>query len=56
VFAILAFVLLLVGLGLGLAGVLQTDRNKLFGTLGLAANAIVLLGSLGLMCLGALMN
>jgi hypothetical protein len=54
--AFAAFGLTLVGLGLGVAGVLQKDRKKLFGTLGLVANALVILGSLGLICLGALLN
>jgi hypothetical protein len=56
VFAIGGLGLALLGAALGLAGVLQKGRKKLFGTLGLVINALVLLGSLGLMCVGALMN
>jgi hypothetical protein len=54
--AFAAFGLTLVGLGLGVAGMLQKDRNKLFGTLGLVANTLVILGSLSLICAGALFN
>jgi len=46
----------LLGVGLGVGAVLQRDRNKLLGTLGLLGNALVLLGSLGLICIGALMD
>jgi hypothetical protein len=55
-FALLAGALTLVGLCLGIGALLQKDRNKLFGVIGVIANALVLFGSGGLICLGALMG
>jgi hypothetical protein len=55
-FALLAGALTLVGLCLGIGALLQKDRNKLFGVIGIIANALVLVGSGGLMCVGALMG
>jgi hypothetical protein len=55
-FAIGACALTLLGLGLGVGALLQKDRNKLFGALGVVANGLVLVGSGGLMCAGALMG
>jgi hypothetical protein len=48
--------LIVIGLGLGIGGLVQKDRNKLFGMLGLAGNALVILGSGALMCAGAMMG
>lgn len=44
-----------IGLGLGIVGVALPNRNKLFAWLGLVFNALVLIGLVGIMCLGALM-
>lgn len=37
---------------LGIVAVLQQNRKKVFGILGLVINGLVVLGILGLMCLG----
>jgi len=42
----------LVGLALGIAGLVQKDRKKIFPALGTAFNAVVLLGVLGLLVIG----
>lgn len=42
----------LLGVGLGIAGIVQPDRNKIFAYLGLAANAMVIFGICGLIGLG----
>jgi hypothetical protein len=49
-------VLCLVGGALGLAGVLQQRRNKLFAILGLILNAVIVCGVLFLLVLGMLMQ
>ncbi len=45
-------VISLVGLGLGIAGLLQQDREKLFSILGVAVSALLLIGSCSLLLLG----
>lgn len=45
----------LVGLGLGIAAVLQSNTNRLFGVLGLIFNTLTLCSLLGVMLLGILM-
>jgi len=42
----------LVGVGLGIGGLVQSERSKIFAYLGLAGNAMVILGICGLMCVG----
>jgi hypothetical protein len=42
------------GLVLGLIGVFQRRRSKVFPGIGIGVNAFVLLGAVGLMCIGAL--
>jgi hypothetical protein len=54
--AIGACALTMLGIGLGVGGVVQRDRNKRVAVAGLIANALVLVGSAALMCLGALMD
>jgi hypothetical protein len=44
--------LAVIGLGLGIAGVAQSDRNKLFAILGLVFNGLVVLGVCGILGLG----
>lgn len=44
--------MLLVGAGLGIAALCQSDRNKLFGILGLVLNMLALLLFGGLMAIG----
>jgi hypothetical protein len=44
----------LLGVVLGLVGVFQPRRSKLLPGIGIGLNACVLLGAVGLMCLGAL--
>ena len=46
----------LIGVGFGIAGLLQKDRNKLFPGLELALNALVILAICGLMMLGISMG
>jgi hypothetical protein len=41
-----------VGAGLGIAGIVQKNRKKLFATLGLIFNALAVLGVVGLMIIG----
>ena len=48
--------LLLVGLGLGIAGVLQRNRKKIFGILGLVFNALIVIGLLTLFAIGIAMR
>lgn len=52
-FVVLMFVNL-VGLVLGIVGVALPGRNKLFPSLGIGFNGIVLLGMVALLCLGVL--
>jgi hypothetical protein len=40
------------GLGLGVAGIVQPDRSRVVAILGLVLNALVILGLCGLMALG----
>lgn len=49
-------VVCLIGLGLGIAGVLQKDRKKIFGVLGLIFNGLIILGVLLLMVIGSTMK
>jgi hypothetical protein len=42
----------LVAVTLGIAALCQTQRNKLFGILGLVISSVTILGTLGLMVLG----
>jgi hypothetical protein len=51
-----ACALALLGLGLGVGALLQKDRNKLFGIIGVIANALVLVGTGALICIGALVG
>ena len=44
----------LVGLVLGVVGALQTDRNILCAVLGAIFNALIVLGVIGLACMGAM--
>jgi hypothetical protein len=44
--------LAVIGLGLGIAGVAQSNRNRLFAILGLVFNAVVFLGVCGILGLG----
>lgn len=46
--------LVLLGLGLGIAGLFQSDRKKLFAILGLALNGLIVLGAAGLVAIGML--
>jgi hypothetical protein len=48
--------LLLTGIGLGIAGVLQKQRRRMFSVLGLVFNASLVLGILGLMLIGLMME
>ena len=41
----------LLGVGLAIGGLMQADRKKVFGVLGLIFNGLVLLGVLGVFCL-----
>ena len=41
IFVILAFLLMLVGIGLGIAGIIQKQRNRFFAVTGLVFNALV---------------
>ena len=43
----------LVGLGLGIGGMAEPNRKKVLAALGMAFNATIILGVLGLMALGA---
>jgi hypothetical protein len=44
--------LAVIGLGLGIAGVVQPNRNKLFAILGLIFNFLVLVSVCGILALG----
>ena len=44
------------GVGLGIAGLIQKSRNQVFTVLGLAFNAAIICGIIGLMVLGAMMS
>jgi hypothetical protein len=48
--------LTLIGLVLGIVGLAQQDRNKVFAILGLCANGLFLLCGLGLMVLGMMVG
>lgn len=41
-------IIALVGIGLGIAGLVQSDRRKLFAILGLILNSVIVLGIAGL--------
>jgi hypothetical protein len=45
-------VLAVIGLGLGIAGIAQANRNKLFAILGIVFNGVVVLVVCGLLGLG----
>jgi len=45
----------LAGMGLGIAGLAQRDRKKVFSVLGLAFNTAIVSGIIGLMVIGAAM-
>ncbi|NQU23626.1 MAG: hypothetical protein HQ567_20275 [Candidatus Nealsonbacteria bacterium] len=49
-------VLSLLGVGLGIGGLLQSNRKVIFAVLGVLFNAMVILGVLGLMVLGMAME
>jgi hypothetical protein len=49
VFTVLVMTLL--GVGLAIGGLRQTDRKRVFAVLGLIFNGLVLLGALGVVCL-----
>ena len=51
-FIFCGFSLSLVGVGLGIAGVLQRDRKNLFAILGLILNATIALGVAAIVLLG----
>ncbi|TWU22907.1 hypothetical protein Pla52o_24390 [Novipirellula galeiformis] len=42
----------ILGIGLGVAGVCQADRSRIFAILGLVFNGLVILGVIGLMAVG----
>lgn len=46
----------LVGVGLGIAGLFQQQRKKLFPILGVATNVLIVLGICGLMVLGGMQS
>jgi hypothetical protein len=46
--------LALLALGLGIGGLFQKDRNKLFAVLGIIFSALTLLGTVGLVVLGTM--
>jgi hypothetical protein len=48
--------LVLLGLGLGIAGLFQSDRRKVFSVLGVVINAAIVAGTIGLMVLGAVVE
>lgn len=43
---------LLVAIGLGIGGLVQRDRKKLFAVLGVTFSAVILIGTLALMVIG----
>ena len=49
---ICSMVISLVGVGLGIAGVVQKVQSKVFPIIGLVLSALVLLGMCGIMLLG----
>jgi hypothetical protein len=55
-FALGACALTLLGLGLGVGGLIQKDRNKVFAILGVLANGFVLMGASTLLCAGVMMG
>lgn len=44
----------LLGMGLGVAGLVQADRKKVFSTLGLLFNGMIIFGVISLMIIGSL--
>ena len=46
----------LLGVGLGIGGLAQKDRRKVFSVLGLAINGVALLGTIALIIIGNLMD
>lgn len=51
-----AGLLALIGLGLGIAGVAQRSRTRIFAVIGLIFNALIALGMVSLMAVGAAME
>ncbi len=51
-----ACALALLGLGLGIGGLIQPGRNKAPTIAGVVANALLLIGTAGLICAGVLMG
>ncbi len=45
----------ILGIGLAVGGLVQTDRLRMFGVLGLVFNLLVILGFVGIMVIGSLM-
>jgi hypothetical protein len=43
------------GVGLGIAGIVQRDRQKVFSVLGVAFNTLIILGMVGLLIIGMMM-
>jgi hypothetical protein len=52
IIAICAIVMSLVGVGLGIAGIVQKAQSKVFAILGLCLSALVLIGLCGIMLIG----
>lgn len=46
--------LVLLGLGLGIGALFQTDRKKTFAILGVTINGVIIAGTVGLMVIGSL--
>ena len=46
----------LLGVGLGIGGLVQKDRRKVFSALGVAVNGVALLGTIALIIIGNLMD
>jgi hypothetical protein len=46
----------MLGIGLGVAGVLQPNRARAFGIIGLLFNIFVILGLIGIVVLGVMMT
>jgi hypothetical protein len=56
IFILCSAIAQIVALGLGIAGLVQADRNRLFGALGTVLSALALLAGLALTLLGAAME